>query len=68
MFVLCFHFQAVGNSNVKLVAALTRRGDAMAKMIVIYIRKTMISVTKIFVTVCIIKYRNFLPDLSEILI
>jgi len=40
---------AVENSNVKLVAALTRRGDAMAKMIVIYIRKTMISVTKIFV-------------------
>ena len=52
MFVLCFHFQAVENSNVKLVAALTRRGDAMAKMIVIYIRKTMISVTKIFVNVC----------------
>jgi len=40
---------AAENSNVKLVAALTRRGDAMAKMIVIYIRKTMISVTKIFV-------------------
>ena len=52
MFVLCFNFQAVENSNVKLVAALTRRGDAMAKMIVIYIRKTMISVTKIFVNVC----------------
>ena len=52
MFVLCFHFQAVENSNVKLVAALTRRGDAMAKMIVIYIRKTMTLVTKIFVNVC----------------
>ena len=52
MFVVCFHFQAAENSNVKLVAALTRRGDAMAKMIVIYIRKTMISVTKIFVNVC----------------
>ena len=52
MFVVCFLFQAAENSNVKLVAALTRRGDAMAKMIVIYIRKTMISVTKIFVNVC----------------
>ena len=52
MFLTLFHFQAVENSNVKLVAALIRRGDVMAKMIVIYIRKTMISVTKIFVNVC----------------
>ena len=35
----------------------------MAKMIVIYIRKTMISVTKIFVNVCTIKYRNFTLDI-----
>ena len=63
MFLTLFHFQAVENSNVKLVAALIRRGDVMAKMIVIYIRKTMISVTKIFVNVCTIKYRNFPLDI-----
>ena len=51
------------NSNAKLVAALIRRVDAMAKMIVIFIRKTMILVTKIFVTVCTIEYRNFPPDI-----
>ena len=44
--------------NVKLVVALTRRGDAMAKMIVKYMEMIMISVMKIIVSVCVIICRN----------